>query len=92
VNEAGARVLLLGVRIPPSYGAAYADGFDAIFPRVAADARVAFVPYFMSGVGGVPDMLLEDGLHPTAAGHERLASNVGAALSDVLASIAKATR
>lgn len=92
VGAAGARVLLLGVRIPPSYGATYADGFAAIYPRVASEMGVPLVPYFMEGVGGVPEMVLEDGLHPTARGHEKLAANVAAALRTELAAVASARR
>lgn len=88
-KEAGARLVLLGVQIPTSYGADYAGKFGAIYPRVASDLDVAFVPHFLDGVGGVPDMNLEDGLHPTAAGHRRVARNVAPVLKGVLAEIAK---
>jgi acyl-CoA thioesterase-1 len=80
---AGARVLLLGVRLPPNYGS-YGAEFDAVYPRLAERHGVAFVPFFMAGVGGVPELNLPDGLHPTAAGHERLADNVEASLRALL--------
>jgi acyl-CoA thioesterase I len=83
-RAAGASVLLLGVRMPTSYGT-YSAEFDAIYPRIAADLGVAFVPYFMNEVGGVPDMLFEDGLHPTAKGHEILAANVAPKLKELVA-------
>ncbi|MBL8860391.1 MAG: arylesterase [Planctomycetes bacterium] len=86
-RAAGARVVLLGVRIPESYGADYAGAFRAIYPRVATELELDFVPEFMDGVGGVPDMNLEDGLHPTAAGHARIAQNVAPVLSAVLAAL-----
>jgi acyl-CoA thioesterase-1 len=85
-RDAGARVLLLGVRLPPNYGA-NADAFDAIYPRVAAELDVPYVPFFMEGVGGEPGMNLPDGLHPTAAGHERLADNVEDALAAALGAL-----
>ncbi len=78
-RDASASVLLLGVRMPPNYGEYGAD-FDALYPRLAEELEVAFVPYFMEGVGGVPEMNLPDGLHPTVEGHEKLASNVISAL------------
>lgn len=74
-REGGARVLLLGVRLPPNYGE-YARAFDALYPRLAEELEVDFVPYFMRDVGGVPEMNLPDGLHPTPEGHEKLADNV----------------
>ncbi len=82
-RAAGARVLLLGVRMPPNYGE-YAEAFDALYPQLAAEYGLAFVPYFMDGVGGVPELNLPDGLHPTPEGHERLADNVIGALRSVL--------
>ena len=47
--------------------------------------NVPLVPYFMEHVGGVPELTLPDGLHPTARGHEMLAQNVAPMLSEVLA-------
>jgi len=83
-KAAGSAVVLLGVQIPTSYGADYAGKFQAIYPRVAEELGVALVRDFLAGVGGVPDMNLEDGLHPTAAGHRRIAENVRSTLTDVL--------
>ncbi|WP_419192466.1 arylesterase [Engelhardtia mirabilis] len=82
-RDAGARVLLLGVRLPPNYGEA-AERFDALYPALAKELDVAFVPFFMEGVGGVPELNLADGLHPTAVGHERLADNVEPTLRELL--------
>lgn len=84
-KEQGVDVLLLGVRLPPSLGAEYVASFEALYPRLAESERVAFVPYFMEKVGGVPEMLLEDGLHPNRAGHERIAANVMDELEGLLA-------
>jgi len=92
VRGAGATPLLLGIRLPPSYGADYVTGFEAIYPRVARELGVAHVPFFMEGVAGVPELNLEDGLHPTAAGHERLAANVEPALREVIAAVKGAGR
>ncbi|MCE9596252.1 MAG: arylesterase [Planctomycetes bacterium] len=80
----GANVLLLGVRLPPSLGDDYVQAFEEIYPRVAKDERIAFVPFFMQGVGGVPEMLLEDGLHPNRAGHERIAAKIAPELRALL--------
>lgn len=83
-KSAGCAVILLGVQIPTSYGADYAGRFQAIYPRVAEELGAAFVRDFLAGVGGVPDMNLEDGLHPTAAGHRRIAENVRPTLTRIL--------
>lgn len=90
-TAAGARVLVLGVRMPPDLGS-YATEFDAIFPRVAEELGADFSPHFLDGVGGVPSMNLADGLHPTAAGHERLADNVEDALKEALEGLTSAAR
>jgi acyl-CoA thioesterase-1 len=84
--EEGARVLLLGVRLPPNYGE-YGAGFDALYPALAEEYELAFVPFFMQGVGAVPELNLADGLHPTAEGQEKLADNVEGALAEVLAGL-----
>lgn len=82
-QTAKATVLLLGVRIPENYGE-YAAQFDALYPNFAQEYGLAFVPDFMHGVGGVPDLNLVDGLHPTAEGQMRLAENIQVGLRDIL--------
>jgi len=76
IEAAGARVLLVGLLIPPNYGPDYAGRFAAIYPRLAAELDVPLVPFLLEGVGGEPDLNLADGIHPNAAGHRRLADNV----------------
>jgi acyl-CoA thioesterase-1 len=73
---AGAKVLLLGMQIPPNYGPDYAQGFADVYPRLARDLGVPLVPFLLEGVGGVRDLNQGDGIHPTAKGHEKLAATV----------------
>lgn len=87
VRAAGARPLLMGMNVPTNLGE-YAEDFAALFPRVAEDLDVPLVPRFLDGVGGVPEMNLPDGLHPTPEGHERLAANVQEALRAELGALA----
>jgi len=82
-REAGARVLLLGIRIPENYGD-YATEFDELYPALADELEIDFLPFYMEGVGGVPELNLSDGLHPTPDGHRKLADNVAPALSAAL--------
>lgn len=84
VQDQGAKVLLLGMRIPPSYGAEYSAEFAVMYERLAAELKLPNVPFFMQGVAGVAALNLEDGLHPTAQGHELLANNVAGALELLL--------
>lgn len=89
IRARGATPLLLGMRIPTSYGAEYAEQFEAIYPQIAKDLNVAFVPYFMEGVAGAPEQNLEDGIHPTAAGHIKLAQTTEEPLAKLLTAIHK---
>jgi acyl-CoA thioesterase-1 len=83
-REAGARVLLLGMQIPPNYGGDYAGDYAALYPRIAREMDVALVPFLLDGVGGIPELNLDDGIHPNAEGHEKVAANVAPRLADVL--------
>jgi len=74
-KEAGAQILLLGMKIPPNYGD-YAAEFTALYPRLARDLGVPLVPFLLEGVGGVPDLNQADGMHPTAEGQRKVAGNV----------------
>ena len=87
LRAGGAKVLLLGLRMPPSLGPDYAEAFDAVYPRVAEALDVPFVPFFMEGVAGVPELNLGDGIHPTPEGHRILARNVAPALEQLLGTI-----
>ncbi|MCS6770788.1 MAG: arylesterase [Kiritimatiellae bacterium] len=67
------RILLAGMRAPPNMGPEYAAAFDAVFPRVAERNGVRLWPFMLEGVGGVPELNLEDGIHPNAEGQRRIA-------------------
>jgi len=75
-RAAGARVLLLGMKIPPNYGPDYAGRFRALYPRIAKDMGVPLVPFLLAEVGGTPELNQADGIHPTAVGHQKVADNV----------------
>jgi acyl-CoA thioesterase-1 len=81
---AGARVLLLGMQIPPNYGPDYTSAFAAIYPRIARDLQVPLVPFLLAGVGGVAELNQADGIHPTAAGQVKVAANVKPFLEQLL--------
>jgi acyl-CoA thioesterase-1 len=83
-HGAGARVLLLGMRLPPNYGVRYTTAFAQVFASLAEEKQVAFVPFFLEGVGGVPDMMQRDGIHPTAAAQSLLLENLWPTLQSLL--------
>jgi len=68
-QAAGARVLVLGMRLPPNYGTPYADDFFQLFGEVARARNAAHVPFFLEGVGAIPRLNQPDGIHPTAEGY-----------------------
>jgi acyl-CoA thioesterase-1 len=87
-RAAGARVLLVGMRIPEGMGAADdAARFGDLYPRLAAEYRVPLVPFLLDGVAGNPELVHRDGIHPTAAGQVRLAENVRPHLELLLAEL-----
>jgi acyl-CoA thioesterase I len=83
-QAAGARVLLLGVKMPPNYGPDYTSRFENMYTAIAKDLNVPLVPFFLEGVGGEPSLNQADGLHPTAEGQEIMAKNVQPYLEEVL--------
>jgi acyl-CoA thioesterase I len=84
VRAAGARVLLVGMKIPPNYGPDYADAFETAFQEVAKAHKVALVPFFLEGFAEDPKMFQEDRIHPTEAAQPLMLERVWKALRPVL--------
>ena len=80
----GIRVLLCGMETPPSRGWSYTVDFHRIFPDLAARYNVPLMPFLLDGVALLPDYNLEDGFHPNAAGHRRMAANIWPYLEPLL--------
>ena len=72
----GIRVMLAGMLAPRNMGGDYAAAFDAIYPALATEFNIPLYPFFLDGVAADPTLLLPDGLHPTAAGVERIVSKM----------------
>ena len=83
-QEAGARVLLLGMRLPPNYGPAYTNAFHAIYEELADRYGVARVPFLLEGIGGVDGMMQADGIHPRAEAQPAMLENVWPYLQPLL--------
>ncbi|OLU29033.1 arylesterase [Pseudomonas sp. PA15(2017)] len=81
---AGAKVLLLGMRIPPNYGERYTTAFAKVFDDVAAEKNVPLVPFLLEGVGGVTNLMQDDGVHPAVAAQPMLLENVWPTLKPLL--------
>ncbi len=87
-REAGAQVLLLGMQMPPNYGAELTRRFAALYPAVARQHGARLVPSFLQGVGDDPDPLRwfqADRIHPNEAAQPRLLANVWPELQKMLA-------
>ncbi|MCO7612303.1 arylesterase [Pseudomonas chlororaphis] len=80
----GAKVLLLGMQLPPNYGVRYTQAFAQVYSQLASDKQVALVPFFLEGVGGHPELMQADGLHPAAAAQGKLLENVWPTLKPLL--------
>ena len=80
----GVQIVLAGMQMPRSMGDDYADEFAALFPELAETSKATLIPFLLEGVGGVPEMNLPDGVHPTAEGHLRVAETVWTHLRPLL--------
>lgn len=81
------RIILLGMEAPPNMGQRYTKRFHDVFPEVANEEHVAFVPFLLAGVGGVPSLNQDDRIHPNVKGEVILAHNVWPTLERVLRSL-----
>ncbi len=86
-QKAGAKVLLLGMQVPPNYGRQYAEQFAQLFVSVAQKNKTALVPFLLKGVADRQDAtawLQADGIHPLAKAHPQMLDNVWPALRPLL--------
>jgi acyl-CoA thioesterase-1 len=81
-HKAHARVLLLGMQLPPNYGIDYTARFKAMYPRLARQYRAPLVPFFLEGV--TADQFQADNLHPVARAQPRILQNVMQKLQPML--------
>ncbi|MGR9114753.1 MAG: arylesterase [Gammaproteobacteria bacterium] len=75
-RKAGARVLLLGMRLPPNYGKRFIDMFYNVYPQLADEMEVAYVPFLLEDVALEKDLMQRDGLHPNAKAQPEIAEKV----------------
>jgi acyl-CoA thioesterase I len=80
----GVTIVLAGMQIPTNMGPVYAEAFSRIYTAVAERKGVVLIPFILEGVGGVPELNLPDGIHPTAEGHRIVAETVWRTLAPLL--------
>jgi acyl-CoA thioesterase-1 len=83
-SAAGAKVMLLGMRMPPNYGQQYTDQFAMVFSELARDKKLPLVPFLLTGIALSPTLLQADDIHPNAAGQPILLENVWPMLKPLL--------
>lgn len=83
-QAAGAKVLLVGIDVPPNYGPAYRTRLKATYAELAETYHTALLPFLLEGVALQPGMLQADGLHPVAAAQPKLLDNVWPVLKPLL--------
>jgi acyl-CoA thioesterase-1 len=79
-----AKVLLVGMRIPPNYGLKYASDFRMMYVDLANRNKAILVPFLLDGVAGKPELIQPDGLHPIAKAQPRVLQNVWPGLQKLL--------
>ena len=80
----GVTVILTGMEAPPNYGQAYTSEFRQVFRDLAREHDVAFVPFYLEGVAGIPNLNQSDGIHPNPAGTRIVEQTIWRALEPVL--------
>ncbi len=86
-KKAGAKVLIVGMQVPPNYGGAYAATFSGLFARVARAEKVALVPFFLKGIADVDDSASRfqaDRIHPNEQSQPKMLANVWPELKKLL--------
>ena len=86
-QQAGAKVLLVGMQVPPNYGTDYSKRFTGLFTTVAKNHKAALVPFLLKGVADIDDpvrMFQADRIHPLAAAHPQLLANIWPELKKLL--------
>ena len=83
-DAAKAQVVLLGMHIPPNYGARYTRIFNQTYAELAQENRVPIVPFFLDGVAGDAKLMQRDGIHPTADAQVTMLNHVWPVLEPLL--------
>lgn len=77
-------IVLAGMQIPPNLGVDYTTEFKHIYPELAEKNNVVLIPFLLEGVAGIPELNLEDGIHPTVEGQKIVAETVWQVLKPIL--------
>ena len=80
----GITVVLTGMEAPPNFGAAYTNEFRQVYRDLANEHDVTFMPFYLDGVAGIPNLNIADGMHPNAEGSQVIAGAMWRTLEPLL--------
>lgn len=83
-RQAGAKVLLVGMRLPPNYGREYTEAFAALYAGLAEAYQPGWLPFLLEGVATDPALMQDDGIHPNARAQSRIVDNLWPVLQPLL--------
>lgn len=83
-RAAGARVVLLGIRIPTNYGARYTEAFEQVYRELAEEYELPWIEFFMDGVAQNDKLMQSDGIHPNAEAQTLLLDNAWPVIEQAL--------
>jgi acyl-CoA thioesterase I len=83
-SAAGAKVLLLGMRMPPNYGPDFTEQFRSSYSDLARDKKLPLVPFLLNDIALSPNLMQADGIHPNELGQPKLLDNVWPSLKPLL--------
>ncbi len=83
-QKSGARVLLVGMKMPPNYGPQYTREFEQVYADLARRYKTGLAPFLLEGVAGKRELFLDDNLHPIARAQPTILENVWKALAPLL--------
>ncbi len=84
VRRGNAKVVLVGMYVPPNYGPAYTQKFHSLYGQLAQDMRIPLAPFLLAGIENKPDMFQADQIHPTQQAQPALLDNVWPTLKPLL--------
>lgn len=83
-KKINAKVLLIGMKIPPNYGPQYTEAFSQTYQQLSLQHQVALVPFMLDNIAAKPTLIQDDGLHPNALAQSMLLDNIWPTLQQLL--------
>ncbi|MDP3678650.1 MAG: arylesterase [Methylotenera sp.] len=83
-RKSGAKILLIGMKIPPNYGPKYSEAFSQSYLRLSHEHKIPLVPFMLENIAANSDLIQQDGLHPNALGQQMILENIWSQLKLLL--------